>query len=169
MAAVLPAAASLGSAVVGGLGSFASGLLNYGSQNRANEANYKMFRESMAYDYRKFRESMYYNSPISQYRQMRAAGYNPAVQTGQPSSVSAGGSPGPLPMQPVDFTSSLTAGAEVANAISQGQQTAANVENVQSQTNLNQIEAQTKGLKNLWELRNMVADWKKKGWDISYL
>ena len=168
-AVAIPAAAYLGSAAIGGLGSLASGILNYSSQNKANEANYKLFRESMRYDYKKFRESMYYNSPISQYRQMRAAGFNPAVLTGQSSSVAAGGSLSPTPMQPVDFSSSLTAGAEVANAISQGQQVSANVENVQSQTNLNQIEAQTKGLKNLLELKNMVADWNKKGWDTSYL
>ena len=163
-------ALSLGAAAILGGSSFLSGLLGSQSTQSTNQQNYKQFRESMDYDRWKFNQEMRYNSIQSQVRQMRAAGLNPAL-TGQGAaqSVSAGGAPSANPMQPVDYSSFVNAGASVVDSLFGAGLQEKQTENIQQDTIGKTIDNQTKGIENLYRIKNLFEDVKNKGANTSYL
>lgn len=162
------AAALLGGTSI--VSSLIGGLFGSSSTNSANAQNYKMFREQIDYDRWKFNEEKRYNSLPEQMRQYRAAGLNPALMMqGAGSSVSAGGSPTAPSAIPTDYAPYMQAGTQLASMLAQSTLMEKQGANLEQDTLLKSIDAQSKGLKNLYELKNLAQDFKKKGYDVKYL
>lgn len=160
---------AIGAAAILGGASLLSGLFGVNSQKSANAQNYKIFKEQMQYDKWKFQEEQRYNSQYNQMMQLRRAGLNPALVNGNSSSISAGSTPSANPMNPVDYSSFLNAGSAAAGALSSASLQEKQGSNIDSQTALNEIDAQTKGIKNYWELAVLGRQFRKLGWDSKIL
>lgn len=153
----------IAAAAIGAFASGATSMMNANSQAQTNAQNYKMFREQMQYDKWKFLQEQRYNSYQNQVRQMRAAGLNPALMAGGlSSSISAGSSPTGNPMQAVDYSGPVNAGANLLQSFYSARQSEATTEKLQSETDLNHIDAVTRGMQNLSDIKVKTADWNLK-------
>lgn len=153
----------IAAAAIGAFASGATSMMNSSSQAQTNAQNYKMFREQMAYDKWKFQQEKRYNSYQNQVRQMRAAGLNPALMAGGlSSSISAGSAPSGNPMQAVDYSGAVNAGANLLQSFYNARQSEATTDKLQSETDLNRIDAITRGIQNLFDIKVKTADWQLK-------
>lgn len=156
-------------ALIGAAAALGTGMMNASSQAAANSQNYKMFREQMSYDRWKFLRSERYNSIQNQVNQMKAAGLNPALMgSGLSSSISAGSSPSGNPMQAVDYSGAVNSGANMLASYFNARQSDATVGKLESETALNRIDAITRNMQNLSDLRVKTSDWQLKNATSEY-
>lgn len=145
-------------------GGFYSNHMNYVNQKRANEQNYQMFQEQLAFDREMWEKTNEYNSPANQRKLLEQAGFNPELffdgnGTSTASTQSApNGSPSLAPQTNNPFAGAAAAGASIGNAILQQAQ----ADNINEDTKARAMDNLYKIALNQSRLENDRADLQVK-------
>lgn len=146
------------------IGAVASGLLTATS----NALSHKSQRD---YDRRMIAEERAYNSPSAQVKRLRSAGINPALAltNGMMSSGNVDQSAGGQQPATYDFSPIAQGMRDSVDLYQQKRVQDAQIDSIQASTNNQMIKNRFELSRQVAELANMIADYKKKGKDTDYL